>query len=131
MTSICDSSVTNNFCGCIGTSDPRYVQYGADGLSTGKGAGNVCCNLVSYTPDILHRLPSSSGVTSEIKSNSAYLNLFTQLNFTPCDYSKYFGGNTSGTSGADVFLKSNFPQLSDFANRQRIIYNNFYLFWIE
>lgn len=127
MTSICDESIGNNFCGCIGTTDPRYVQYAGDGLSSGKGAGNSCCNLISYTPDVLHRLPTSSGNTSEIQLVSTFLNLFNQLDFTPCDYTKYFGGNSAG-SDADLYLKNNFPQLYDFANRQRLIYNNFYLY---
>jgi len=128
MTSICDNSIGNNFCTCIGTSDPNYIQFDGDGLSTGKGAGNRCCNLVSYTPDILHKLPSSTGVTSEITSVSKFLSLFNQLDFTPCDYTKYFGGNTVGNSETDVYLKSNYPQLFQFSDRQRIIYNNFYLY---
>ena len=127
MTTICGESIGNNFCGCVGTSDPRYVQYNANGLDSGKGAGNSCCNLVSYTPDILHRLPTSLGVTSEILTVSKFLDLFTKLEFTPCDYTFYFGGEEIG-SDADTYLRSNYPQLFEFTNRQRLIYNNFYLY---
>jgi hypothetical protein len=127
MTTICDESIGNNFCGCIGTSEPLYIQYNGDGLSSGKGVGNSCCNLISFTPDIVHRLPTSSGNTQEIQLVSKFLSLFNQLDITPCDYTKYFGGNPVG-SDADLYLKTNFLQLYDFANRQRIIYNNFYLY---
>lgn len=127
MTTVCGESIGNNFCSCIGTDNPDYIQYNADGLSKGQGAGNTCCNLISYTPDILHKLPGDTS-KSEIGSTSSFLNLFTQLEFTPCDYTKYFGGNTVGSSDADAYLKNNYYQLFNFAERQRIIYNNFYVY---
>jgi len=126
----CNASPENNFCICDG--NPDYIQYNAEGLSNGKGAGNRCCNITPFTPDILHRLPSTvtGGVSGmdEIGSNSQFLYFFTLLQFAPCDYTAYFGGKTVGTSDADDYLFNNYPLLNTFADRQRQIYNNFYLF---
>ncbi len=123
MTSNCNASPTNNFCTCDGS--PDYLQYNADGLNSGQGAGNRCCNMIDMTPDILHRLPN---MTEQIGSTSQYLDYFNDLEFTPCDYSKYFGGKDVGTSDADAYLRDNYHQLFTFAERQRIIYNTFYVY---
>jgi len=124
MSSICGESPGNNFCTCINTDDPDYIQYNADGLDSGQGSGSQCCNLISMTPDILHRIP---GTTEQIGSTSQFLDYFNKLEYTPCDYTKYFGGNTPGTSDCDLYLKENYSQLFTFSERQRQIYNSFYV----
>jgi hypothetical protein len=126
MSANCNSSPENNFCVC--ESNPDYIQYNANGLDNGQGAGNRCCNVTLFTPDILHRLPSSIVGTTEIGSNSKFLYFFTLLEFAPCDYTSYFGGKTQGTTDADTFLAENYPELNTYADRQRQIYNNFYLY---
>lgn len=124
MSSICGESPNNNFCTCINTSNPDYIQYNANGLDSGQGAGSQCCNLINMTPDILHRIPETS---EQIGSTSEFLNYFNNLEYTPCDYTKYFGGYTPGTSDCDLYLKNNYSQLFTFAERQRQIYNVFYV----
>lgn len=119
----CDASPENNFCICGDNID--YVQYNANGLSTGQGAGSRCCNIISFTPDILQRLPN---MNSPISTVSQFLSHFNDLEFTTCDYTRYFGGKTAGTVDADNYISENYPSLFTYADRQRIIYNNFYLY---
>lgn len=124
MSTICGESPNNNFCTCVNTDNPDYIQYNANGLDTGQGAGSQCCNLINMTPDILHRIP---GTSDPIGSTSEFLNYFNSLEYTPCDYTEYFGGNTPGTSDCDLYLKNNYSQLFTFSERQRQIYNVFYV----
>lgn len=119
----CDASPENNFCVCGDNID--YIQYNADGLDSGQGSGSRCCNVIPFTPDILQRIP---GTDSTISTVSGFLNFFNQLEFTPCDYSKYFGDNIQGTANADTHILNNYPELFTYADRQRVIYNNFYLY---
>jgi hypothetical protein len=124
MSSICGESPNNNFCTCIGTDNHEYIQYNAGGLDSGQGSGSQCCNLINVTPDILHRIP---GTSDPIGSTSQFLNYFNTLEYTQCNYTKYFNGNTPGTSDCDFYLKNNYSQLFTFAERQRQIYNSFYV----
>ena len=124
MASNCNQAPDDSFCVC---SRPEYIQYNANGKSSGSGLGNRCCDVIQSTPDILHRLPDTV-VSSEIGSVSQFLDYFDQLEITPCDYSVYFGGETPGTSNADFYLNQNFPELFNYANRQRYIFNTFYFY---
>jgi len=125
MTSICGETITNNFCSCIGTTDSRYIQYNGDNASSGQAAGMRCCNMTWFTPDILQRLPN---MNNPITTVSQFLYYFNELEFVPCNYTTYFGGNIVGTFDADNYISKNYPELFTYADRQRIIYNNFYLY---
>jgi hypothetical protein len=105
--------------------NPDYIQYNAEGLSSGKGAGSRCCDIVNAMPDIIQKVP---GTENEISSTSKYLDFFSKLDFTPCDYTRYFGGYEAGTAEADSYLRKNYQELFDSAERQRIIYNTFFVY---